>query len=236
VKTKFPRVWLLLVAVLIMSGLAPAQSGQQQKRAVVVNGNAGEATVYRFKGHRYIELEALARIANGSVTFQGNRIILTLPGPTASSAAVATPNTDQEQPEADPRFSKAFASAGIQALATIKQWRSTLAYAVQRGVPGDGSRTFILRDKAADGVRLASAAASTDSDKNGSQLLTNHFNNVQAWTSKLIDSRKSMGTANLSMSPNALNDDPLYQKIDTCSAFLGKTFAGGAFQDDPSCH
>jgi len=235
VKTKFPRAWLLLVAVLIMSGLAPAQSGQQQKRTVVVNGNPGELTIFQLNGRNYVDLATLVRIANGSVSFQGDRIILTLPG-TNSADAMSPPNTDQENSQASPQFSQGFASAGIQALATIKQWRSTLAYAVQRGIPGDGSRTFILRDKASEGVRLASAAASNDSDKNGSQLLTNHFSNVQAWTNKLIDARKSMGTANLSMSPNALNDDPLYQKIAACSDFLGQTFASGTFQDDSSCH
>jgi hypothetical protein len=166
------------------------------------------------------------------VSFQGDRIIVTLPGKTASSAAPRPSQTG----EPDPRFSKDFMNAGIHALAMIKQWRSTLAYAVQRGVPGDGSRTFVLRDKAAEGVRLASAAASNQSDQNGSVLLNNHFNNVQDWTNKLIEARKSMGTANLSMSPDALKDDPVYQKIAGCSDFLGQTFAAGTFQDDPSCH
>jgi hypothetical protein len=230
--TKLSSALLVPMALLTVSVLTAAQAGQQQNRTIVVNGQAGEATVVRMDGRTYVDLETLARIANGSVSFQGDRIILNFSGANASSASPDAENNDQP----DSRFSQAFMNAGIQAVATIKQWRSTLAYAVQRGVPGDGSRTFVLHDKAAESVRLASAAASNDADRNGAQLLNNHFNNVQDWTNKLIEARKSMSTANLSMSPDALKDDPLYQKIAGCSAFLGETLAAGSFQDNPSCH
>jgi hypothetical protein len=229
---KLSSAWLVPIALLTLSGLTAAQAGQQQNRTIVVNGQAGQATVVRMNGGTYVDLETLARIANGSVSFQGDRIILNLSGTGGSSASPGAENNDQP----DSQFTQAFMNAGIQAVATIKQWRSTLAYAVQRGVPGDGSRSFVLRDKAAESVRLASAAASNDADRNGAQLLNNQFNNVQDWTNKLIEARKSMSTANLSMSPDALKDDPLYQKIAGCSEFLGQTLAAGSFQDNPSCH
>jgi hypothetical protein len=230
--TKLSRAWLVPMALLTLSGLIAAQAGQQQNLTIVVNGRAGEATVVRMNGGTYVDLETLARIANGSVSFQGDRIILDLSGTSARNASPDAENNNQP----DTQFSRAFMNAGIQAVTTIKQWRSALAYAVQRGVPGDGSRTFVLRDKAAESVRLASAAASNAADQNGAQLLNNHFNNVQDWTDKLIEARKSMSTANLSMSPDALKNDSLYQKIASCSDFLGETFAAGSFQDNPSCH
>ena len=230
--TKLSSAWLLPMALVTLSGLSAAQAAEQQNRTIVVNGRAGEATVVRMNGGTYVDLETLARIANGSVSFQGDRIILNLSGTGARNASPDAENNDQP----DTQFSRAFMKAGIQAVTTNKQWRSALAYAVQRGVPGDGSRTFVLRDKAAESVRLASAAASNAADQNGAQLLNNHFNNVQDWTDKLIEARRSMSTANLSMSPDALKNDSLYQKIAGCSDFLGETFAAGTFQDNPSCH
>lgn len=105
------------------------------------------------------------------------------------------------------------------------------------GNTGDGSRVFVYRDKAAHGLTLATVAASNDSEHNAVRLLTTHFNHVQKWSTALVKSRKSLGTANYSMSVTALNDDPLYQTITRCSRFLGTMLAGGKFEDDgSSCH
>jgi hypothetical protein len=214
------------------SGVALAQASQQQ-RTLVVNGQSGAATIVQINGRSYIDLETLARIANGSLAFQGNQIVLTIP---SSSADVPAMVPADRQPTA-PGLSIDFMKAAIQDLATIKEWYSTLAYAIQRGVPGDGSRVFIYRDKAAQGLKLATVAASNDSDQSALQLLTTHFNNVQRWGNTLVESRKSLGTANYSMSPSALNDDPLYQTITRCSQFLATMLAGGKFEDDgSSCH
>ena len=219
--------WWIIAAVLAFSGIALGQSNQQ-KRTLVVNGQSGEATVVQIDGRSYIDLETLARIANGSLSFQGTQIILTIP----RSSANAAPAT-----AADSGLSTDFMRAAIQDLATIKEWYSTLAYAVQRGVPGDGSRVFLYRDKAAQDLKLATVAASSDSDQNALQLLTTHFNRVEQWSNMLIESSKSLGTANYSMSPDALNNDPLYQKINRCSQFLGTMLAGGKFEDHrSSCH
>jgi len=224
--------WWIIPAVMAFSGVALAQASQQQ-RTLVVNGQSGAATIVQINGRSYIDLETLARIANGSLAFQGNQIVLTIP---SSSADVPAMVPADRQPTA-PGLSIDFMKAAIQDLATIKEWYSTLAYAIQRGVPGDGSRVFIYRDKAAQGLKLATVAASNDSDQSALQLLTTHFNNVQRWSNTLVESRKSLGTANYSMSPSALNDDPLYQTITRCSQFLATMLAGGKFEDDgSSCH
>jgi len=226
------RLWWIITSVLTLSGVALAQANQL-KRTLVVNGQSGDATVVQINGRSYIDLETLARIANGSLSFQGNQIVLTIP-PQAEGAPATVP-ADRQASGAG--LSNDFMRAAIQDLAAIKDWYSTLAYAIQRGIPGDGSRVFIYRDKAAQGLKLATVAASNDPDQSALQLLTTHFNNVQKWSNALVESRKSMGTANYSMSPNALNDDPLYQTITRCSQFLGTMLAGGKFEDDgSSCH
>jgi len=219
--------WRIIVAVLAFSGITLGQS-HQQKRTLVVNGQSGDATVVQIDGRSYIDLETLARIANGSLSFQGTQIILTIPQSSANAAPATT---------ADSGLSTDFMRAAIQDLATIKEWYSTLAYAIQRGVPGDGGRVFTYRDKAAHDLTLATAAVSTDSDRSALRLLTTHFNKVEKWSNMLVESRKSLGTANYSMSPDALNNDPLYQTINRCSQFLNTMLASGKFEDDrSSCH
>ena len=222
----------IIAAVVLFSGVALAQS-EQLKRTLVVNGQSGDATIVQVNGRSYIDLETLARIANGSLTFQGTQIVLTIP----SSSAEATAATAADRQAADSGLSTDFMRTAIQDLATIKEWYSTLAYAIQRGVPGDGSRLFIYRDKAAQGLKLARASAVNNADKSAVQLLTAHFNDVQKWTDMLVESRKTLGTANYSLSASALNDDALYQRINRCSQFLGTMLPGGKFEDDgSSCH
>jgi hypothetical protein len=136
---------------------------------------------------------------------------------------------------AEPGFSKNFMQAGIQTMGAIKAWRSRLAYGVKHGIPGNGSGLVPFRDRASESLGLATAAASNDSDQSGLQLVTNHFNNVDQWAGQMIAARKSMD-ANASMDPDALNDDPLFQKIRTCADFLPSMLASGKFADDPSCH
>jgi hypothetical protein len=222
----------IIAAVVLFSGVALAQS-EQLKRTLVVNGQSGDATIVQVNGRSYIDLETLARIANGSLTFQGTQIVLTIP----SSSAEATAATAADRQAADSGLSTDFMRTAIQDLATIKEWYSTLAYAIQRGVPGDGSRLFIYRDKAAQGLKLARASAVNNADKSAVQLLTAHFNDVQKWTDMLVESRKTLGTANYSLSASALNDDALYQRINRCAQFLGTMLPGGKFEDDgSSCH
>lgn len=92
------------------------------------------------------------------------------------------------------------------------------------------------QNRAADSVALASAAASTDSDRRGLELLRNEFNNVQAWSEKFIEARTSLSATNLTISEGALNNDEEAQKIIRCGQFLAQMFADGTFQDDAACH
>jgi hypothetical protein len=59
---------------------------------------------------------------------------------------------------------------------------------------------------------------------------------VQAWSNKLLEERKSMNAAKYALSPDALKNDPLSQKIVSCAHFLGQMLISGNFQDDHSCH
>jgi hypothetical protein len=126
--------------------------------------------------------------------------------------------------------------AALQDLSVLKEWSTTLAHAIQRGVPGDGSRLVVFHDRAADGLRLARVAAANQSDEDALRLLTNQFNTVSKWNDKLVAERKSMSTGKYSMNPNALANDETYQKINGCAKFLGTMLPSGQFHDDRVCN
>jgi hypothetical protein len=224
------RVWILITAIVSFSIITFAQSDVQEF-TVVLNGQSGRILVYRINGQAFVDIEALARIGNGSATIEGHRLIVMLP-------ATSTPSPASTPPEGTPPegMTRDFMSAALKDLAIIKDWHTTIAQALQRGVPGDGSRLGPFHDRAVEGLRLATVEASSHSDQDALRLLTNHFNQVDRWKRKMVDARKSMGTANYSITPDALDNDSEYQAIASCSQFLSAMLAGGKYQDNGSCH
>lgn len=118
----------------------------------------------------------------------------------------------------------------------MREWASTLAYAIQNGYPITEVWAAQSREQAAHDLSLAAAAASNESDRNALQLLTNEFEAVREWSNKLVQERKAMDTAKYAISDNALREDPTSQKIITCGHFLATMLGSGSFKDDPSCH
>ena len=226
-------VGLLVLLMLLLCGVILAQV-KPESRTLVVNGKAGEATVVQINSRTYVDLENLARIANGSLGFDKNQITLTLPGGYEASARAAAPAPDQ--PPAHVGLSRNFMMAGIETLAQMREWASTMAYAIQNGYGVTESWAADYREKAANALRQASASVSTDADRNAMQLLANEFEAVREWSNKLVEAKKSMDTAKYSTSPNALRDEPLSQKIISCGHFLGSMLGSAEFKDDPSCH
>src|SRR5580698_4463254 len=80
------------VLLLLLPALARSQTAQQ-KTTLVVEGYPGRAPVIQVNGKSYVEIESLARLTNGSVTFQANQITLKL----APSVANVVP-AQTEQP------------------------------------------------------------------------------------------------------------------------------------------
>jgi hypothetical protein len=228
------HIWALrplFIIFLLMVG-AIAQS-KNQTRTVVVNGHSGEAAFVQINGREYVDLQALALITNGSVSFQGKQIILSLP---VSDASTSAPPPPPPEHPSDSAFSQDFMKAGIEEIALLREWASPLAYAIQNGYPITEQWAAGYREQAANGVRLASVATKTEADRNALQLLTNEFESVREWSNKLVEARKSMDTAKYAMSESALQNDPLSQKIIACGRFLGPMLGSGTFEDNSSCH
>jgi hypothetical protein len=225
--------WLAAL-LLVVSGMALAQDANQN-RTLIVNGQSGNVPVIQVNGRSYVDLEALARAANGSLSFSGNQIALTLPGSAANSptntnaTSAAAPAT---APASNPGFSPAFLQAGIEQMATVREWHTALAAAIQNGTPVAANWLAPYRNQAATNLRLASVAIQTNSDRRAFQLLTNEFQNM----AKLADNYIAARTNMTYISPDALQNDDLNQRIVACGHSLGSMAASGQFVDDGSCN
>jgi hypothetical protein len=221
----------LLLAALFLVGSNVALS-QDQSHTLTINGQPGSVPVILMNGRSYVDLEALARVVNGSLTFSGSQISLTLPGGPATTPASAATTTATPSPQSNPGFSQGFMRAGIEEMATIREWHSALASAVQNGFPMVAGSFAPYRSQAATNLRLASLAVSTNSDRGAYQLLTNVFQNLANLTDKYVAARANMNF----ISPDALDRDDLNQRIVNCGHSLASMAASGQFVDDGSCH
>ncbi len=215
---------LVLGIVLAANTMMLAQGRQE---TLQVNGYSGEAAIVQINGRSYVDLQALARITGSSVVSQGHRVVLTLP----STQALGEDSINQP---ASSGFSRPFMAAGIEALASMREWGSTLVVAIRNGFPL-GNTINPYRARAAEKVQLAASAASTVDDGKGLELLRREFNNVQDRSNKLVTARNSMSAANLIMSEGALQQDPTFQSIVSCGQHLGQMFGSGSFQDTAAC-
>jgi uncharacterized protein (DUF2147 family) len=223
------KAFYFCIVLLLVAGNALAQSEHVQ-RTIVVNGHSGEATIYRIDGKSFIDLETLAQISHGTIAFQGNQIVLTLPSPEGAQNVQATEAKGNAS-----GMSTEFMRSGVEFVSAIKAWTNALAYAVQKGIPGDGSRIVILRDRAAEALHMARVSATTESDNHSYQLLSTHFDDVHKWSDLLIGERKSMETGKYSMSADALANDRTYQRITGCTTFLSSMIPSGHYQDNANC-
>ena len=87
------------------------------------------------------------------------------------------------------------------------------------------------RNQASTNLNFAANAVSTPSDRNAQQLLTKEFQNMVKLSEKYIKARANMTY----ISPDALDNDSLNQRIITCGHSLGSMAASGQFVDDGSC-
>ena len=113
-------------AVLMMVVMAMAET-QRQREVLSVQGYPGQANVLRSQGHLFVDVQDLARITNGSLSFESGRIVLTLPNGEASKQAA--------DENATSGFSRSFMRAAIEAMASIREWGGMLMVTVQDGYP-----------------------------------------------------------------------------------------------------
>ena len=238
-RRKTTRACLLATLLLVVPGIGWPQNANQN-RTLIINGQSTQVAVVQVNGRGFVDLAALASALNGSLISDGNQVALSVPvgsatpppptaaAQSASPAALASAAT----PASNPGFSRGFLNAGIEAAATLREWHTALASAIQNGIPVTAGILAPYRAQATTNLRLVSTAISTGSDRSAYQLLSNEFQNMANLADKYIAKRASLSY----FAPDALKNDNLNQRFVACGHSLGAMAASGQFVDDGSCN
>src|SRR5882672_2371984 len=150
---------LLLVLTAALSGATFGQTKQQQ-RNVTVNGQSGTVEVIARNGRLFVDMSALASIGKGSVNFSGPDIVLIFPalGGRAAAAGFAEPPSAPSQPPNSSALSPEFMKAGIEEIARLREWATTLASAIRGGYGVTDEWVNGYRDQASQSLQLAEAS------------------------------------------------------------------------------
>ena len=182
-----PATVLTVLLMLPVSGIAQTPS---KASTFTVAGHAGEAQLLQVKGKSYVEVQALARLTKGTLSFKADRTTLTLP-PSETVEPASTPQVKAG-------FSRAFIQGGIEEISLIREWRVAIVGAVQSNIPLSAEWASAQHRQAEKNLALASAAISTDDDRSAYTLLTAELNNMQ----KLSDLYLALSTQSMAMSPD----------------------------------
>ena len=224
---------LLTALFLVVPGIVLSQNAGQN-RSLIVNGQFTHVPVTQVKGRSYVDLEALASVINGSLSFAGSQIALSVPlgSATAASSATTAKPESPTAPASNPGFSKGFLNAAIEEGATLREWHAALATTIENGYPLTTGALAPYRAQATTNLRFASAAVSADADRSAYQLLSNLFQNMGKLADKYVAARANMTY----ISPDALQNDSSNQRLMTCGRSLSAMAASGQFVDDGSCN
>jgi len=220
-RVKTRGVWLIITLAMNVSAKAMSQ---EQLQTLMVSGHVGSVRVTQVNGRSYVEVEALARVVNGTLSFSGNQITLTLPAASGNAAAAS--------PETNTGFSKGFLRAAIEAMSTMREWHSVLASAIENQYPFTLDGLASYEAPARKNLRLAQLAATTEADQNAQPLMASAYQKMKQLSDKYAAERaKANGIA-----PDALKNDSLDQSLIACGKSLAAMAASGQFVDDGACH
>ncbi len=80
----------MIVLLSVPMGGVLAQTAAPAK-TLVVAGHSGQAPVVRINGKTYVDVESVARLTGGTLSFQANQTTLTLPAAPASPQPAPAP-------------------------------------------------------------------------------------------------------------------------------------------------
>lgn len=214
----------LIATILTALPMLPANGSAQTLKkgsTLIIAGHPGEAQLVEINGKSYVEVEALALLTKGTLSFKPNQTILTL------NAATPEPQAPQK-----PVLSRAFIQTSVEELSVIREWRSAIVNAVQTNVPLEED-WIAQRHRLADkNLALASAAASTDEDRSAYPLLSAEYNNMQ----KLSDLYLAFRNQSKFISPESFGNSALEDQIQTCAQGFASMTDSHEFQDQAACH
>jgi hypothetical protein len=209
----------IIVPVVVLS--------ETQIKSLVLDGHEGSVPVRQIRGRNYVEVEALAQVANGSISFNGDEMTLTLPSVPENAASAASPN-----PAVGAGFSREFLNVAIQEMSAIREWRDALENAITNQIPLGQAGLGQHQAQASTNLRLTQVAVATDSDRSAAQLFANDYGKMRQLNDKYVAQ-----AASLSYIPtDSLTNDQLDQNIIACGQLLESMTATGQFVDNGACN
>ena len=199
------------------------QAQDTSTTALIVNGKSVDAAVAQVEGRSYVDIESLVRGVGGSVSFEQNRITLTIPAP-----------TPEEAPPHPDNMSKDFQRIAVFTLAEMREWKGAISTLITSGIPVAGTWPQDYHDRVEADLMQAALTASTDPDRQALQLLQKEDTLLSEWAGKVIAEREALNAAR-TIDPNSLQNDQSLAKISKCGQFLSSMIVGGNFYDDSSC-
>jgi hypothetical protein len=212
---------LAALPILLANGLAQTP---QKSSTLAVSGHSGEARLLRVNGKSYIDIEELARLTQGTLSFKSNQTTLTLPSSSRDVPALA--------PHANIGFSRAFIQASIEEVSVIREWRIAIVNAVGANSPVPVEWMSAQQRQAEKNLALASAAAATDSDRGTYTMLSAELNHMQTLSEHYLAIRKQ----DAFISPDSFNSSSLEDQILSCARGIISMTESHEFQDQPACH
>lgn len=208
-------MWIVALAI-IVPVLAMSQGKIHQ---LAVGGHEGSVPVTQINGKNYVEVEALAHLVSGSLSFHGDRMTLSLTGNEAASS------------EEKVGLSIDFLRAGIEEMSTVREWHSALATLIENQFPVTPDLVKPYETVATRNLRLAQAAATTDADRKAAQLIANAYQKMK----QLSDGYLAKRAAATYINADSLTNDTLNQSLIACGRSLEAMAASRQFTDDGTC-
>jgi hypothetical protein len=213
----------MLTALPILLANGHAQTPPKPS-TLTIAGHQGEAQLVQLNGKSYIDIETLARLTRGTLSFKANQTVLTLP--------TSEPEAPPPATRAPAGFSRAFTQAGIEEMSVIREWRIAIVNAVLKNSPASEDWISAQQALANKNLELASAAASTSDDHSAYPLLTSEFSNMRTLSESYLTIRKQATF----ISPDTFHSSPLEDQILSCARGFVSMTESHEFQDQPACH
>jgi len=224
----------VIVTIFTILPMLPADGSAQAPKkgsTLVVAGYPGQAQLIEINGKSYVEVETLALVTKGTLSFKANQTILTLHAALPEVQASTTLPSPPTEAATKPALSRAFIQAGVEEISVIREWRNAIVNAVQINTPVSEDWVAARHRLAEKNLALASAAISSDDDRSAYPLLSAEFNNMQ----KLSDLYLAARNQYKFISPENFGNSALEDQIQSCAQGLASMTENHEFQDQAAC-
>src|SRR5487761_120225 len=180
---------LLVLSLGVILSVSETVAQDTPMRSLVVNGKTVNTAVVEAEGRSHVDIEGLAQVLGGSVTFEPNQITLTIPTP----APAPTPaENSATAPQAADDMSKQFQQLAVFAIAEMREWRGAIGALVTSGLPVVGTWPQDYHDRVGGDLLQATLAASTVSDNQAVQLLQREYALLTDWANEVLGERRAL--------------------------------------------